>query len=159
MRHEHAGLSIPDFPLAYGKWIPDTSPAAIAAINVARTADAQVPTNALFIWVQMTHRALALVILLGVVAVFQRAATASRLRATKSWSSVWLGLVVAQALLGAWTIWSNKAADVATAHMALGALILLLGVLFSFRLFRAAGAQRFRVSDPQISSSQASGIA
>ena len=117
------------------------------------------PTNALFIWVQMAHRSLALVILLGVVAVFQRAATASRLRATKSWSSVWLGLVVAQALLGAWTIWSNKAADVATAHMALGALILLLGVLFSFRLFRAAGAQRFRVSDPQISSSQASGIA
>ena len=159
MRHEHAGLSIPDFPLAYGKWIPDTSPAEIAAINAARTADAQVPTNALFIWVQMAHRALALVILLGVLAAFQRAATASRLRATKSWSSVWLGLVVAQVLLGAWTIWSNKAADVATAHMALGALILLLGVLFSFRLFRAAGAQRFRVSDPQISSSQASGIA
>ena len=159
MRHEHAGLSIPDFPLAYGKWIPDTSPAAIASINAARTADAQVPTTALFIWVQMAHRATALVILLGVVAAFQRAATASRLRATKSWSSVWLGLVVAQVLLGAWTIWSNKAADVATTHMALGALILLLGVLFSFRLFRAAGAQRFRVSDPQISSSQASGIA
>lgn len=159
MRHEHAGLSIPDFPLAYGKWIPDTSPAAVAAINVARTASDQVPTNALFIWVQMAHRALALVIFVGVVAVFQRAATASRLRATKFWSSVWLGLVTVQALLGAWTIWSNKAADVATTHMALGALILLLGAVFSFRLFRAADAQRFRVPDPQISSGRASGIA
>ena len=25
MRHEHIGLSIPDFPLAYGNWLPDTS--------------------------------------------------------------------------------------------------------------------------------------
>src|SRR5439155_7161239 len=22
MRHQHAGLAIPDFPLAYGKWLP-----------------------------------------------------------------------------------------------------------------------------------------
>ena len=117
------------------------------------------PTNALFIWVQMAHRAMAMLILLGTVAVFQRAATTSRLRATKFWSLVWLGLVIAQVGLGAWTIWSNKAADVATVHMAVGALALLLGTLFSFRLFRAAGAQRFRVSDPQISSSQASRIA
>ena len=156
MRHEHAGLSIPDFPAAYGKWIPDTSPGVIAAINASRTAEGQMPTSALFIWVQMAHRAMAMLILLGTVAVFQRAATTSRLRATKFWSSVWLGLVVAQIGLGAWTIWSNKAADVATAHMAVGALGLLLGTLFSFRLFRAAGTQRFRVPDPQISRSQAS---
>lgn len=147
MRHEHAGLSIPDFPLAYGKWIPDTSPEALARINAARAADDQVPTNALFIWVQMAHRALAVIVLLGVVAVYQRAATASRLRATKAWSSVWLGMVVVQAALGAWTIWSNKAADIATTHMALGALILLLGALFSFRLCRATEAERFRYPD------------
>ena len=159
MRHEHAGLSIPDFPLAYGKWIPDTSPDAIAAINAARTAADQMPTNALFIWVQMLHRAMAGLVLLGVVAVFRRAAKTSRLRATKAWSSAWLGLVALQVLLGAWTIWSNKAADVATAHMAVGALILLLGALFSFRLCRAAGAQRFRSPDPLISTARASGIA
>src|ERR1700722_660195 len=33
MRHQHAGLSIPDFPLAYGKVWPDTSPDAIAHYN------------------------------------------------------------------------------------------------------------------------------
>jgi cytochrome c oxidase assembly protein subunit 15 len=147
MRHEHAGLSIPDFPLAYGKWIPDTSPEAVAAINAARAAEDQVPTNALFIWVQMAHRAMAALVLVGVVAVYQRAATASRLRATKAWSSVWLGLIVVQVALGAWTIWSNKAADIATTHMAVGALTLLLGVLFSFRLCRGTEAARFRVPD------------
>lgn len=159
MRHEHAGLSIPDFPLAYGKWIPDTSPAAIAAINAARTADGQVATSAGYIWVQMVHRGMAVLILAGVILAFQRAATASRLRVTKAWTSVWLGMVVVQILLGAWTVWSNKAADVATTHMALGALILLLGTQFSFRLCRAAGAERFRVSDPRISTGAASRIA
>lgn len=156
MRHEHAGLSIPDFPLAYGKWIPDTSPEAISAINAARTLDGQMPTNALFIWVQMAHRAAAVLIVLGVAAVFRRAATASRLRATKTWSSAWLGLIGVQVALGAWTIWSNKAADIATIHMAVGALALLLGALFSFRLCRAAGAQRFRVPEPQLPSALAS---
>jgi cytochrome c oxidase assembly protein subunit 15 len=159
MRHEHAGLSIPDFPLAYGKWIPDTTPEAIAAINAKRVAEDQVPTNALFIWVQMAHRALAVLVLAGAIAVFQRAATASRLRATKSWSSIWLALVAAQAGFGAWTIWSNKAADIATTHMALGALILLFGALFSFRLCRATGTQRFHVPDPRMSSAAASRIA
>ena len=159
MRHEHAGLSIPDFPLAYGKWIPDTSPEAISAINEARGKEDQVPTKPLFIWIQMAHRAVAVLIVAGVLAVFQRAATASRLRVTKSWSFVWLVLVLMQAALGAWTIWSNKAADIATTHMALGALILLMGVLFSFRLCRATGTQRFQAPDPGISPSLASSIA
>jgi len=159
MRHEHAGLSIPDFPLAYGKWIPDTSPEAVAAINVTRAAAGEVPTNALFIWVQMVHRAVAFLILLGVAAVFHRAATRCRLRAVRVWSTAWLWLVTAQVLLGAWTIWSNKAADIATIHMAVGALTLLLGSLFSFRLCRATGAERFRISEPQISPAFASKIA
>lgn len=151
MRHEHAGLSIPDFPLAYGKWIPDTSPHAMQAINRTREADNEVPTNALFIWMQMAHRALAVLILLGTAAALQRSSTVLRRRVTKFWSAVWLGLVLVQMALGAWTIWSNKAADVATAHMAVGALTLLLGAVFSFRLCRAARAQRFRAPDCQIS--------
>ena len=37
MRHQHAGLAVPDFPLAYGSLYPDTRPAAIEAINFDRT--------------------------------------------------------------------------------------------------------------------------
>ncbi len=159
MRHEHAGLSIPDFPQAYGKWIPNTSAATLEKINAARMADGQVPTNALFIWVQMVHRAMAVLILAGVIATFRCAATSSRLRVTKAWSTAWLTLVITQVLLGAWTIWSNKAADIATTHMAVGAITLLLGVLFSFRLCRATGAHRFHVPDPQFSRELTSRIA
>jgi cytochrome c oxidase assembly protein subunit 15 len=43
----------------------------------------------------------------------------------------WLGLILVQALLGAVTIWSNKAADVATAHVVVGALSLAFGATLS----------------------------
>ena len=33
MRHQHAGLAIPDFPAAYGKFWPDASPAAILELQ------------------------------------------------------------------------------------------------------------------------------
>jgi cytochrome c oxidase assembly protein subunit 15 len=41
-----------------------------------------------------------------------------------------MGLILAQVALGAWTIWSNKAADVATAHVLVGALSLVTGALW-----------------------------
>jgi cytochrome c oxidase assembly protein subunit 15 len=59
MRHEHIGLSIPDFPLAYGSWLPDTSPEAMERINAERLAAGEMKTNALQIWIQMAHRILA----------------------------------------------------------------------------------------------------
>jgi len=99
----------------------------------------------------MVHRAVAVLIVLAATAVFLRVSTASRLRATKTWSGAWLALIGLQAGLGAWTIWSNKAADIATAHMAVGALALLLGAVFSFRLCRAGGLHRFRLPEPGIS--------
>src|ERR1019366_10726704 len=44
---------------------------------------------------------------------------------------VWLGAILTQVLLGAATIWSNKAADIATAHVLVGALSLALGAILS----------------------------
>ena len=37
MRHKDAGLAIPDFPLAYGKLLPPTNQAELAAVNAWRT--------------------------------------------------------------------------------------------------------------------------
>ena len=44
-------------------------------------------------------------------------------------ANFWLGLILIQVALGAWTIWSNKAADVATAHVVVGSLSLVTGAL------------------------------
>jgi hypothetical protein len=50
----------------------------------------------------------------------------------------WLGLIFVQVLLGAATIWSNKAADFATGHVLIGALSLAVGSLLSVVSFQQA---------------------
>lgn len=145
MRHEHIGLSIPDFPLAYGQWLPDTSAATMEKINASRVEAGQMRTTAVQVWVQMAHRFVAVLI---AVAVFAFAWKARRsVRSVRRWSMVWMVMILGQIALGAWTIWSNKAADVATAHMALGALSLLLGGVLTFRLFCGARTQDFVLPD------------
>jgi cytochrome c oxidase assembly protein subunit 15 len=147
MRHAHLGLSIPDFPLAYGKILPDTSATTIGKINEARLADSQMPTTSTQIWLQMAHRTMAFIILGVVITVAGIVFSNPIARSASTWSALWLGMILCQVGLGAWTVWSNKAADIATAHMALGALSLLVGVLFTFRLFRASESGRFTVPD------------
>ena len=145
MRHEHIGLSIPDFPLAYGKVLPDTSPAAMEVINAARVADHALPTTALQIWIQMAHRLVAMLIAVAVGIVFAKSRRATR--GTRIWATSWFLMILVQVALGAWTIWSNKAADVATAHMALGALSLAVGGVITFRLMRGARTGDFALPD------------
>src|SRR5437588_3324966 len=80
----------------------------------------------------MAHRFLALVIAIAVIAFSLRVRRdASRFVALKRLSIWWVALVACQIALGAWTIWSNKAADIATAHVALGAVMLSFGVSIS----------------------------
>jgi cytochrome c oxidase assembly protein subunit 15 len=55
-------------------------------------------------------------------------------------SFAWLGLIVAQIFLGAATLWTGKTADIATAHVACGALSLMLGALISIISFRLLAA-------------------
>ena len=135
MRHQHRDLSITDFPTAYGKWIPDTSPAAIARINAARDALALSDVSAAQIWLQMAHRCGAVLVSVGVIWFFV-SAHRERISPFRGLSTAWLIAVFVQINLGAWTIWSNKAADVATTHVAVGATLLALGAIasaFSFR--------------------------
>jgi cytochrome c oxidase assembly protein subunit 15 len=128
MRHEHAGLAISDFPLAHGKLWPAMDQASIELYNQQRTEIVGVHVITAFqVGLQLVHRIVALLIVVGV--------------ATSAWISLktpagtrrfqltlfWAGLVLTQALLGAGTIWSNKAADVATAHVLVGALSLATG--------------------------------
>src|SRR4029453_8425835 len=129
MRHQHRDLAILDFPTANGAWIPDTSAAALAKINAWRDDRGLSSVTAFQIWLQMAHRFLALIIGIGVVVFCVRAWTDAReFNALKRLSAAWVALVVCQIALGGWVFWSNKAADVATAHVALGAVMLSFGV-------------------------------
>src|SRR5437870_11025657 len=132
MRHQHRDLSILDFPTANGAWIPDSSATVLARINAWRDARGLSDVTAFQIWLQMAHRFLALLIAIAVVAFCVRVGKdAQGVTALKRLSVFWVALVACQITLGAWTIWSNKAADVATAHVAGGAIMLSFGVSIS----------------------------
>jgi cytochrome c oxidase assembly protein subunit 15 len=157
MRHQHAGLAIPDFPAAYGKLWPATDSAAIARYNQNRLEVlAYNPITAAQVELQMVHRIMALLIFAAIALCAWRA---WRHLGTKHWltrfAGVWLGLVLAQVFLGAATIWTGKSADVATAHVACGALCLVTGGLasmVSFRLLAAPVAQARRVERNEVTS-------
>jgi heme a synthase len=132
MRHQHRDLSILDFPTAYGEIVPDTSPDRIAQINAWRDARAISDVTPEQIWLQLIHRFVAVLIAAGIVAaLFAARKTGGYAGMLSRFTDSWFLLVCCQITLGAWVIWSNKAADVATTHVAVGATMLALGVALS----------------------------
>lgn len=142
MRHQHAGLAIADFPLAYGKIWPDTTPEAVAGYNARRVSVTEEATLTAFqIKLQMAHRVVAAAILILVAACAW--SSWRRLGGKDSLAKLaifWLALMFIQIALGAWTIWSNKAADVTTLHVMVGALSLVTGALWCFIGFGRSGS-------------------
>ena len=68
MRHQHAGLAIPDFPLAYGGLWPATDAASIESYNRLRIEVAAAnPITASGVLLQMVHRINAVVVLVLVL--------------------------------------------------------------------------------------------
>jgi len=132
MRHQHAGLAITDFPLAYGKIWPATTSEAIAHYNATRPPGTiGNPITAFQVDLQMIHRLVACAIFLGVAAaaMLARKKLGGRDALTKL-AFFWLGLLSLQIGLGAWTVWSNKAADITTLHVMVGASALLTGAFW-----------------------------
>jgi cytochrome c oxidase assembly protein subunit 15 len=153
MRHQHAGLAISDFPLAHGSLWPDTSAEAVASYNAQRVSiNAENPITAFQIELQMAHRVVALAILLltaGCAWLAQRWSSRFSVPDGRNnlkvelqphvfvrLSRIWLALILFQVGLGAATIWTNKAADVATAHVLVGALALAVGALWCAIAYR-----------------------
>jgi heme a synthase len=136
MRHQHAGLAIHDFPLAYGALWPATDPEALARYNQVRPDEA--PVTAFQIHLQLFHRlgaAIALTLVAVGFAVSRRGAAPAVIRRG---IDVWVSLLLAQFFLGAATLWTDKAADVATTHVAFGALSLANGALLTLVVRRLA---------------------
>ena len=149
MRHQHAGLAIPDFPLAYGKLWPDMDAEAVARYNAAarrghdgesnhghadRSANGPSADGGGDSGRRVAGRGVA-----------TRRRGEFRRRRVRRLAFTLAGLILIQAGLGAWTIWSNKAADVATAHVLVGALSLVTGVfgcIICFAPFSGGNCER-----------------
>lgn len=142
MRHQHAGIAVPDFPLAYGQLWPATDSASIANYNQIRDRIVDwrdpAPVTAFQINIHMIHRLMAGVILTAIAFAFwqtrKHTAGGHRLRTI---AGTWLALICVQAVLGVFTVLKNKPVDIATLHVVVGALSLGCGTLLCLTTSRA----------------------
>jgi cytochrome c oxidase assembly protein subunit 15 len=121
MRHTHAGLAIPDFPLAFGRLIPPIESQGVA--------------------VHFAHRAWAVVVSALVVWTAVRAVREHMEHAELRNSSMLLfALLCGQITLGAMTIWSAKAVIPTTSHVAVGAAMWATSIVLALRARRHLAA-------------------
>jgi cytochrome c oxidase assembly protein subunit 15 len=114
MRHLHAGLSIPDFPLAFGRWIPPMLNERVA--------------------IHFAHRVGALVVVLTMIALLAVVFTVGRRYA--SLVRVGFGLLLAVAVqigLGASVIWFAREPVITSLHVVNGAAVLATALLMAIR--------------------------
>jgi cytochrome c oxidase assembly protein subunit 15 len=138
MRHYQAGLAVPDFPLAYGQLIPQTDPASLHVYNQYRAWNLDLPSiTPTQIWLHMGHRfgavLVALLVLSACGLVFLRHRTERGLLIP---ASILIGLTVVQITLGIITVLKRKPADLASAHVAVGALTLVTMFILTVRAIR-----------------------
>lgn len=137
MRHEDAGLAIPDFPLAYGKVLPPTGAAGLAHANHLRAWELNLdPVTLGQVWLHFAHRAGALVVLLLGAATAVRIIRRFPNPAILIPSLLLALLLLAQIALGVATVLLRKPADVASAHVAVGALVLVCSFVIMVRAVR-----------------------
>jgi cytochrome c oxidase assembly protein subunit 15 len=132
MRHNDAGLAIPDFPTAFGHVMPPVWNAGVA-LNFA-------------------HRVGALIVTFAILAtsghvLFHHGQRRDLLRP----ALLLLALVFVQVTLGAFVIWSGKNPFINTTHVVNGAAVLATSLVLTLRSFRAGferSVQPIRIPQP-----------
>jgi cytochrome c oxidase assembly protein subunit 15 len=148
MRHFGAGLAIPDLPLAYGHWLPPMNQGQLARDNAFRAFTLNMdPVTLGQVWLHFLHRIGAVLVticlLLTTGYTFWRHRDHPRL-----WRPALLliGLLAVQVTLGVLTVLYRKPADITSAHVATGALVLVTAftlLLRTARLYPLSGRINF----------------
>jgi cytochrome c oxidase assembly protein subunit 15 len=144
MRHDQAGLAVPDLPLAYGQLIPATDEASLRQINSQRAWKLNLPhVTAEQIWLHMGHRigaVLVTITLLTAVTIALR--HHRRERELFHPAGLLILLLLAQITLGVLTVLLRKPADIASLHVAVGALTLVTTFVLTVRASRLYARRR-----------------
>ncbi len=137
-RHFQAGLAIPDLPLAYGKWLPPLNTAELNSANRWRVWTLNLePVSLGQIWLHFAHRIGAVVVTVLCTILIASILIRHRHRASLTKPAVILfALLLCQLVLGVLTIYLRKPADIASAHVAGGALVLVTTFLIAVRAMR-----------------------
>jgi cytochrome c oxidase assembly protein subunit 15 len=138
VRHSHAALAVPDFPLHYGQVVPPITQDQIdAAVQRAQTWGGSGQTYPAWqVWLHLSHRAGAAVVTLVLLVT---AWLAWRWSGHARWPVVaLLVLLVVQLKLGMVTIWTGEHPGAATAHQTVGALLLASATWLAVRAHHAS---------------------
>lgn len=132
-----AGLSIPDWPLHYGKVLPPTNSAELAKVNEYRRWELNFASTTLgAIWLQFAHRMTAYLTGLFLLGLTGYVLVKHRIAKLTVPATLLAVLVVTQITLGVLTVLWKKPADVATLHQAGGALLLMVAAVLLARAVR-----------------------
>jgi cytochrome c oxidase assembly protein subunit 15 len=152
MRHYRAGLAITDLPLAYGKLLPPSDAAGLERINRLRQFPPAVKVirgedvpafeqltervTLAQVWIHFAHRIGALCVTAAVLALATHVLQKHRWQRDLLIPALaLLVLLTAQLTLGVLTVLLWKPADVASAHVAVGALTLMVAFVITSRAF------------------------
>ncbi len=146
MRHHDAGLAIPDLPLAYGKFIPPINAEQLRHANHLRAWDLDLdPVTLGQVWLHFAHRIGALLLTVLILVLILNVIRHRRGGPLPGLSILLGCLLFTQLTLGVLTVIFRKPADVASAHVAVGALVLVtaFGIFVcAVRLYAPPGAWR-----------------
>jgi heme a synthase len=143
MRHHDAGLAIPDLPLAYGNLLPPVTADQLDAANQSRIWQMQLPAVTLTqVWMHFAHRVGAVIVSIALAALIWIVLRRHRHQPALT-RPAWLlaALLIVQLSLGVLTILMRKPADIATAHVAVGALLLVTLFILTVRAMRLYSPQ------------------
>jgi heme A synthase len=143
MRHEQAGLAIPGV-LIYGHLLPPTTVAGLAAANTQRAWQYHLaPVTLGQMWLHFGHRigaaAVSGMVLLLCGTVLSRF---RQMRSLTRPALLLLVLLATQLTLGVLTVYYRKPADIASTHVAVGALVLVTALLVAVRTLRVYSLAR-----------------
>ena len=148
MRHYQAGLAIPDLPLAYGKVLPPTNMVGLKAVNDWRAWHGDgIPGRVTLsqVWIHFAHRLGAIAVMVSLLVLIVHVLRHRHEPLLFRPAVLLIVLLVVQLTLGTLTVLWRKPADIASAHVAVGALTLLTTFVLGVRAWRvdaAAGAPR-----------------
>ena len=134
MRHTGAGLAIPDFPLMFGRVVPDHWSGAIA--------------------IHFTHRVGALLVTLCLVALFVHVRRLPHRRELMRPALLIVALVAVQVTLGALTVLSRRDPWINSFHVVCGAMVLTTSLVLTLRSWRGSFAYHVRMEPQRAQSTQ-----
>jgi heme a synthase len=137
MRHHEAGLAIPDIPFAYGHLLPPTTTTELDQINHLRAWQLDLPPVTLTqIAFHYAHRVGALLVTVACLSLIATIFLCHRTRALLLPAGILFVLLLTQLTLGIFTVLMRKPADIASFHVAVGALCLVTTFTIAVRAFR-----------------------